>query len=181
MDRHKPFSCLTCGSGTAPGDRFCWKCGERLSADREDKIAVARTGWRKIFLVLTAFVLAGVMAAVIREGTQSEKLIATLESTQAEDAWKKNTLVISPDGKQIAYVDWNGETFVSRNGKPEKSYESIDERYIAFSPDSTKLAYMVSSEKSEFVVVNGKEEKHYSGSVSGPAGGPFQPIAFLQP
>jgi hypothetical protein len=71
----------------------------------------------------------------------------------------------------MAYrVKSGNKVFVVIDGKEEKQYDFIKEKYcndnivpktLIFSPDSKHLAYRAESAHQSFVVVDGKEEKKY--------------------
>ena len=84
----------------------------------------------------------------------SEKSIANIDVAPL-------LLVVSPDGRHVAYVaQAEDKQFVVIDGKKGKHYDGIG-RAIIFSPDSRRVAYIAIIGKKGVVVVDGKEEKQY--------------------
>lgn len=81
--------------------------------------------------------------------------------------WLGNDIVFSPDGKNFAFVAFdmmNSKQMVFMNHEALQPYDGI--LVMAFSPDSSRLIYGARSGDEQFIVVDGREEKHYS-AVSG--------------
>jgi len=75
------------------------------------------------------------------------------------DKIEKGSLVFSPDSQRLAYVARAGKMWVVVDGQTQ--YDTMEESSLVFSPDSRRLAYVARAEKKQFVVVNGREQKHY--------------------
>ncbi len=103
----------------------------------------------------------------------SEKLILQIDDSRL----LKDSLVVSPNGRRVAYVARAGaRAFVVVDGKEEKHYSAVGKEipYVTaegpevlhvgtpkFSPDSRRVAYVAREGKKWFVVVNGNEENPY--------------------
>ena len=94
----------------------------------------------------------------------------------------KKSLKVSPDSKRVAYAAGSGNKwFVVVNGKEGKQYDDALVDYCIFSPDSKRVACVVSLGQRiqnvigvfwQFVIADGKEGKHYLGII-GDEGGKF--------
>lgn len=72
--------------------------------------------------------------------------------------------IVSPDCTRVAYVVCEKvKEFIVVDGKENKRYDRISERYPIFSPDSKRVAYIAQQGEKQFVVVDEKEEKGYDG------------------
>ena len=102
--------------------------------------------------------------------TISEKLVAQID----DSTLVKGSLAVSPDSRRLAYVaKADAKAFVVVDGKEQKHYDDIgrtfpiftyDEVCVGapiFSPDSRRMVYVAREQEKWFVVVDGKEEKHY--------------------
>src|SRR6185369_11981726 len=66
-------------------------------------------------------------------------------------------LSFSPDSKHLLFIaPFGNKRSVVIDDTPQKSYDDI--KRPAYSPDGTRLAYVATLEKREFVVVNGVEK-----------------------
>jgi Tol biopolymer transport system component len=81
------------------------------------------------------------------------------------------TVVVSPDGRHVAYVAAKGnKQFVIVDGQAGREYDAIDPGSLVFSPDGKRLAYVAARKnraatggQTQFVVEGGKEGKGYDG------------------
>ena len=76
----------------------------------------------------------------------------------------EDTLIVSPDSKQTAYVARLGNKgLVVVNGKDGKQYDGILENSFIFSPNGEQVAYGVGVGDKRSVVLGQKEKKEYDG------------------
>ena len=84
----------------------------------------------------------------------------------------RESMAVSPDGKRLAYIvkkDGNKRVVVV-DGKEGELYDAILTQMPVFSPDSKQVAYVAQigsvdsrqSPSEQFLVLNGKEGKHYA-------------------
>lgn len=71
----------------------------------------------------------------------------------------------SPNGQHVAYFasDDGVAWFLLLDGNRKMSYEEVGHDSLAFSPDSERIAYAARRGSKWFVVVDGREGKHYDG------------------
>ena len=72
--------------------------------------------------------------------------------------------IVSPDCTRVAYVVCEKvKEFIVVDGKENKRYDCISDRYPIFSPDSKRVAYIAQQGEKQFVVVDDEEGKGYDG------------------
>jgi hypothetical protein len=117
-----------------------------------------------IVLCLFVFLFCISIAAWTQEKFQdrvvSERLICQIDLS----SWIKESLIVSPDNKRIAYaVRVDNKQVVVVDGKMEKQYDGIGIGSLIFSLDSKHMAYVAAVSNKQFVVVDEKEGKQYDG------------------
>ncbi len=106
--------------------------------------------------------------------TKDKKNFAVLDGVEGPGGFSAGfRLVFSPDSKQLAYAAWNNDAkkeVVFLNGEKIGEYRGVGS--LVFSPDGKRLAFMASNEGEDFVVLDGKEGKHYDPRIDGRYYGP---------
>jgi len=76
---------------------------------------------------------------------------------------QKHSLVISPDGRRVAYVARasEGKDMVVVDGEAQKEYEFVKDASLVFSPDSQRLAYIARVSAGETFIVLDREEQAF--------------------
>jgi Tol biopolymer transport system component len=84
----------------------------------------------------------------------SERIISKIDISST----KKNSLIISPDRKRVAYIGIVGnQQYVAADGKNHRKYDDI--KFLLFSPDNQHIAYAGKAGDDWYLAVDRKEEK----------------------
>jgi hypothetical protein len=110
------------------------------------------------------------IAFVVKRGAKEKVLADGVEGKAYDSIARKNEMTFSPEGNRFAYVaGLGGKMLVVVDGKEGKLYDWIYDMFNpVFSPDGKHLAYVAGrkaltfSQMEEFVVIDGKELKHYA-------------------
>src|SRR6056297_1965200 len=99
---------------------------------------------------------------------QLKREISETFVTNIEPSWVKETLIVSPDNRRVAYAIKKDDRWaVIIDGDKQKKYVNMMENFPIFSPDSEKVAYVAKKNDKAVVVVDSEEGQPYDNILSG--------------